>query len=239
MPITGGGGRTVAWEMMKRLGVTGALAGMVVLGLAPAAPASAAPLPVREGSVVTAPKASTKPTAVTIEGKDLEKITVGAEDRADLFNRVLSEVNWLSGATPSSSKPADDKLGPKYTVTVLIGDKANQVYDVYPSAAGGPRAYRPASQPTGKKTAGWFYGRLTMSESLRIAGVPLEEKADVVSGGIGGGMVQEAESEQLDPMAVGQNVMDEFQRLFLINGAVLLTVLAGLAGVAFLIRRKV
>ena len=55
-----------------------------------------------------------------------------------------------------------------------------------PSAV--PRVYRPAKQPDARKTsAGWFLGRLSMSETLRTAGVPLERQFDTVSGGVGGG----------------------------------------------------
>jgi hypothetical protein len=148
-------------------------------------------------------------------------------------------VNWLATTTPTTTKPAADKLGPKFTVTVLIKDKAAQVYDLYPNAAGGPRAFRPAKQPGGKKTPGWFYGRLTMSESLRLTGVPLKEKPDVVSGGIGGGIGEEVSDEELDPVAVGSDVLADVRRLFLLNGAVLLVILLGLGGIAFLIRRRV
>jgi hypothetical protein len=35
------------------------------------------------------------------------------------------------------------------------------------------------------------------------------------------------------------DVVDQLQQLFLLNGAVLLVVLLGLAGVAFLIRRRI
>ena len=217
-------------------------------GLAPAA-AHAAPgaaqrpaagFVTREDSTTAAPKGAAKPTAVQITGKNVtDKIIVQQADRRELFQRLLSEVNWLASATPTTTKPKADKLGPKYTVAVLIKDKANQVYDLYPLASGGPRAYRPAKQPTGKKAAGWFYGRLTMSESLRVAGVPLKEKPDVVSGGIGGGIGEEVETEELDPLAVGTDVLSQMRKLFLINGAVLLVVLMGLGGVAYLIRRRV
>ncbi|WP_305789380.1 hypothetical protein [Symbioplanes lichenis] len=208
--------------------------GAIVLGLAMALTGSGA-------AHAEAPKTPAKPTAVTIAGKNVSggKLTVQQAEHADVFQRLLSEVNWLSTATPTTTAPKADKLGPKYVATVLIKDKATQVYDLYPLASGGPRAYRPAKQPTGKKSAGWFYGRLTMSESLRISGVPLEAKPDLVAGGIGGGIGSDVEAEELDPVAVGQDVVNEVQRLFLLNGAVLLVVLAGLAGVAFLIRRRV
>lgn len=228
----------------RLLSATGVFAAGVVLsaGLAPAGAAQAATPagPVAAGSALAAPKAPAKPTAVQISGKfPGGSLTVQQAERNDLFSRLLSEVSWLATTTPTTSKPAADKLGPKFTVTVLIKDKAHQIYDLYPNAAGGPRAYRPAKQPTGKKTAGWFYGRLTMSESLRLSGVPLKEKPDVVSGGIGGGVGEDVDAEALDPVEGVNDVLADMRRLFLLNGAVLLTILLGLGGIAFLIRRRV
>ncbi|WP_189079147.1 hypothetical protein [Mangrovihabitans endophyticus] len=195
---------------------------------------------VMPASAHAAPKKPT-PSAVKIASKELgdSPIVVQKSAKAALFGRLLSEVNWLATAKPQTSAPEEDKLGPKYTMTVLIKDKAQQVYDLYPLASGGPRAHRPAKQPAGKKTDGWFYGRLTMSESLRIAGAPLAEKADVTSGGIGGGIGEEVTTQDIDPMATARGVFDDMRRLFLLNGAVLGVILLGLAGIAFLIRRRV
>ena len=217
----------------RLLSATGMLAATVVLsaGLAPSGAAQAAP---------AAPKAPPKPTAVQIAGEfPGDSLTVQQAQRPDLFKRLISEVSWLATTAPTTSKPKADKLGPKFTVTVLVKDKASQTYDLYPNAAGGPRAFRPAKQPAGKKTPGWFYGRLTMSESLRLSGVPLPEKPDVVSGGIGGGIGEEVPDEELDPLAVGNDVLADLRQLFLLNGAVLLVILLGLGGIAFLIRRRV
>ncbi|WP_041840714.1 hypothetical protein [Actinoplanes friuliensis] len=219
--------------MARFLSATGVLAAGLALsvGLAPAVAAQAAP---------AAPKAPAKPTAVQIAGKfPGDKIVVQQAERADLFKRLLSEVNWLANTSPTTSRPQADKMGPKFVVTVLIKDKANQVYDLYPNAAGGPRAYRPAKQPTGKKAAGWFYGRLTMSESLRLSGVPLKAKPDVVQGGIGGGVGEDVAVDEVDPVKNVNGVISDFRRLFLLNTAVLVVILLGLGGIAFLIRRRV
>ncbi|MEV6599242.1 hypothetical protein AB0M36_20660 [Actinoplanes sp. NPDC051346] len=224
----------------RLVAAAGALAAAAVLGAGMATAAHAAPPPpVREESPAAAPKAPAKPTAVQIAGESTADITIQQAEHPELFRRLLGEVNWLSGAEPTTTKPKADKLGPKYTVTVLVKDRATQSYDLYPLASGGPRAYRPAKQPTGGKSAGWFYGRLTMSESLRLSGLPLKEKPDVVTGGIGGGIGEKVDSGELDPLAVGSSVFGEMRRLFMINIAVLLVVLAGLGGVAFLIRRRV
>ncbi len=225
----------------RLLSATGVVVAGVVLsaGLAPAGAVQAATT--TAGSALAAPKPPPRPTAVQITGKvPGGTLTVQQAERPDLFAQLLSEVSWLATTSPTTSKPEADKLGPKFTVTVLIKDKATQTYDLYPNAAGGPRAYRPAKQPTGKKTvAGWFYGRLTMSESLRLSGAPLKEKPDVVSGGIGGGIGEDVAAEQLDPVEGVNSVLADMRRLFLLNGAVLLTILLGLGGIAFLIRRRV
>jgi hypothetical protein len=78
-----------------------------------------------------------------------------------------------------------------------------------------------------------------MSESLRISGVPLAAKLDVVSGGIGGGIGAGPVDDQIDPAAGIQDFLAEMRRLVLLNGAVVVVILFGLASTAFLIRRRV
>lgn len=189
-------------------------------------------------SAQAAPKPAA-PTEITITGRDMPKLTVEATQRRAVFQLLLSEVSWLATATPQTSAPQASKLGPKYVLTVLSRDSAQQVYELYPLAAGGPRAHRPAKQPTGKKRDGWFYGRLTMPESLRICGVPIKAKPDVVNGGIGGGIGEEVVVERIDPVQSVNTYLAQVRRLYLLNGAVLIIVLFGLAGVAYLIRRRV
>jgi hypothetical protein len=211
-----------------------AAAGVTAAGLALAigagAPASAAP------------KAPV-PTAVQIVGSDLPggKVVVQKADQPHLYDTVVGEVGWLATAKPQTTAPSAKKLGPKYTVTVLVKSAPNQVYDLYPSADGGPRAHRAAKQPGKTVADGWFYGRLTMSESLRAAGAPLKPKPDTVNGGIGGGVGTDISptSDAIDPVSGMNSFLDQIRRLFLLNGAVLIVVLFGLAGVAFLIRRRV
>jgi hypothetical protein len=217
------------------MALAGALAAMLALAfvVAPGAALAAAPGQAKP----TTPPAL---TAVQIVGEGIAgKIVVPSDAQAALFQRMLTEVSWLANSTPQASAPKTDALGPKYTVTVLAKTAAQQVYDLYPMAAGGPRAYRPANQPTGKKADGWFYGRQTMQESLRLAGAPLKPKLDVVAGGIGGGVGQDVDVAQVDPMDTVQNVFGQMRELYLLNGAILVVILFGLAGTAFLIRRKV
>jgi hypothetical protein len=189
-----------------------------------------------------APKPPPSPTAVQIAGADLAKTTVDKATQPRLFQTVYDEVSWLSAAKPQTTAPSAKNLGPKYTVTVMVKNSATQSYDLYPSAVGGPRAHRPSTQPGGKKVAdGWFYGRLTMSEALRAAGAPLKAKPDVVEGGIGGGVGTDITptTNAIDPVAGVNSFLDQMRRLFLLNGAVLVVILFGLAGIAFLIRRRV
>lgn len=191
-------------------------------------------------SASAAPKPPAKPTSIQIEGKDLaDTLIVAQTDHARLFENLLSEVSWMANAKPQTTAPAAAKLGPKFTLTVMIKTVPVQVYDLYPMAAGGPRAHRPANQPSGKKADGWFYGRLTMSETLRVSGVPLKAKPDVVNGGIGGGVGQDIDAQDLNPVESMNDFLTEMRRLLLVNGAVLIAILFGLAGISFLIRRRV
>jgi hypothetical protein len=209
----------------------GALVAAVALSLS-AAPAAHA-----------APAKPPAPTTITIAGNGIQdKITIQKADKPEVFDLLLSEVSWLGTATPQTYSPGAKALGAKYTVTVLAKNAPQAVYELFPAATGGPRAHRAAKQPTGKKADGWFYGRLTMSESLRVSGVPLKAQtgAGVMNGGIGGGFVEQANvKDEFDPVASAETMFGEMRRLFLLNGAVLVVVLFGLAGVAFLIRRKV
>jgi len=216
------GATTRLWSAAGAIAVAAAL----ILGTAPAA--------------LAAPKAPAKPTSIQIKGKDIPgTLIVDPTDGARLFDTLLAEVNWMSTTKPQTTAPKADKLGPKYTLTVLVKTAPQQVYDLYPEAAGGPRAHRPAAQPGGAKADGWFYGRLTMGETLRLSGVPLQAKPDVVPGGIGGGVGENIKVDDLDPIAGVNSFLGRMRDLILLNGAVLIVILFGLAGMSFLIRRKI
>ena len=212
--------------------VRGVLARIAAAAIAMAAGIALAPV-----AASAAPKAP-KLTAIQITGSGLPdgKVVIGARDRPQLFRMMLSEVGWLAAASPQASAPKRGTLGPKYTVTLLAKNAPQAVYDLYPLAKGGPRAHRAAKQPTGKKADGWFYGRLTMSESLRLSGAPLKAKPDVVTGGIGGG--EEVDVTLLEPPTL-HGVLVQMRQLLLLNGAVLIVILLGLGGIAYLIRRRV
>ncbi|MDG4805521.1 hypothetical protein O7634_01950 [Micromonospora sp. WMMD1120] len=212
-------------RQMRRFAVmlAGALT-TALLSLGTAGPASAAPKP--------------PPAGVDISGVGLPApLRLRADTNPAGVIAVIDQVNFLARNGMTTGPKAAD-LGPKYTVVVLVGDTAKQTYDLYPKAAGGPRVYRPAKQPDGHKTsAGWFLGRLSMSETLRTVGVPLERQFDTVSGGVGGGE-RVLPEDTLDPARDLDEALGDLQRLLLLNVGVVLTITVGLAGIALLIRRR-
>ncbi|MFE9183800.1 hypothetical protein ACFYMB_10740 [Micromonospora haikouensis] len=181
----------------------------------------------------------TLPAGVDITGEGLaEPLRLRATAHPVEVVAVVDQVSWL-GPTGAASGPKPADLGPKYTVVVLVGEIATQTYDLYPLAKGGPRVYRPAKQPdpARKEKAGWFLGRLSMSETLRTVGVPLERQVDTVSGGVGGGE-RVLPDDTLNPAGDIDEALDELQRLLLLNVGVMLVITLGLAGIALLIRRR-
>jgi hypothetical protein len=186
-----------------------------------------------------AAKAAPKPPAgVEITGEGLaEPLRLRADAHPAHVVAIIDQVSFL-GRTGQTSGPKAADLGPKYTVVVFAGDVPKQTYDLYPKAVGRPRVYRPAKQPDARKTvAGWFLGRLSMSETLRTAGVPLERQFDTVSGGVGGGE-RVIPEDALNPAKDIDEALGELQRLLLLNVAVVLVITSGLAGIALLVRRR-
>ncbi|WP_446216303.1 hypothetical protein [Micromonospora sp. IBHARD004] len=178
------------------------------------------------------------PAGVDITGDRLgQPLRLRADTRPTEVAAVVDQVSWL-GRTGRQRGPEAKNLGPKYTVVVLAGGRPTRTYDLYPLAKGGPRVYRPAKQPDLSKTpAGWFFGRLNMSETLRSVGVPLERQFDTVSGGVGGGE-RVIPEDSLNPVQDIDDAMGELQRLLLLNVGVVLVITTGLAGIALLIRRR-
>ncbi|AVT33590.1 MULTISPECIES: hypothetical protein [unclassified Plantactinospora] len=182
-----------------------------------------------------------RPTSVVITGKDLATpVTIRAQGKPELFAALLDQVGFLKTGPGNTGGPKAADLGPKYTMVVHVGDAAQQSYDLYPLAKGGPRVYRPARQPDKSRPgAAWFFGRLTMAEALLAAGAPLPEQTvtSLHGGGIGGG-------ERVipdDAIGTGKDVdrlLGELRQLMLLNGAVLLAITLGLAGIALLVRRR-
>jgi hypothetical protein len=175
---------------------------------------------------------------VDITGEGLSQpLQLRADTHPAEVNAVIDQVSWLAKTGQQRGPEAQD-LGPKYTVVVLTAGVAKKTYDLYPLAKGGPRIYRPAKQPDLSKTrAGWFLGRLNMSETLRFVGVPLERQFDTISGGIGGGE-RVLPEDTLNPAQDINAAMSELQRLLLLNVGVVVVITAGLAGIALLVRRR-
>ncbi|WP_410811199.1 hypothetical protein [Micromonospora sp. 067-2] len=211
-------------QMRRWVAVLAGTLAAALLSLGTAGPATAAPKPA--------------PAGVDVTGVGLaEPLRLRTETQPLHVVGVIDQVNFL-GRTGQPSGPKAADLGPKYTVVVLAGETPKETYDLYPRAAGGPRIYRPAKQPDGHRvSAGWFLGRLSMSETLRTAGVPLERQFDTVSGGVGGGE-RVLPEDTLDPAKDLDEALGELQRLLLLNVAVMLTITVGLAGIALLIRRR-
>ncbi|QDY09991.1 hypothetical protein FJK98_24900 [Micromonospora sp. HM134] len=204
------------------------VAAAVLLGTGTAAQAA--------GTHRTAPK--TPPAGVDITGVGLtEPLRLRTDTAPTHVVAVIDQVSWF-GRTGEAKGPKAADLGPKYTIVVLAGDAPKQTFDLYPLAKGGPRAFRPAKQPDQRKTtAGWFLGRLSMSETLRAAGVPLERQLDTVSGGVGGGE-RVLTDDALNPGRDIDDAIAELQRLLLLNVGVMLVITLGLAGIALLVRRR-
>ncbi|MFJ8578457.1 hypothetical protein [Micromonospora sp. NPDC093277] len=186
-----------------------------------------------------APKPKPPVAGVDITGDQLdEPLRLRADTHPGEVNAILDQVDWL-GRTGQQRGPQAADLGPKYTVVVLAGDAPKNTYDLFPLAKGGPRIYRPAKQPDRSKVlAGWFFGRLNMSEALRSVGAPLERQFDTISGGVGGGGKRVIPDDSLVPGKDLDATMNELQRLLLLNVGVMVVITAGLAGIALLIRRR-
>jgi hypothetical protein len=174
---------------------------------------------------------------VTISGGDLsEPVTVRVEDAPRTCLALYREISWLTGSSGEAEEPAVE-LGPGYTIEVSIEGELRHRYDLYPLAEGGPRVYRPSGQPGDRKASeGWFFGRLSMPETLSAAGVRLPG-VTVRLGGSGGGA--EASDPTEAPTRQGLGLLTTWQDGLLLTAAVAVIISSGLAGVAFLIRRKV
>jgi hypothetical protein len=190
--------------------------------------------------LVATPALAAGPTSVTITGHGLsDPVTIRAATDPELFSAVLSQVSWLAAEKGHAAPVPADALGPKYTVVVLIKDAPKQTYDLYPLALGGPRAYRPAKQPDGHRTtAAWIYAKLTMPQTLIAAGVPLPDTPDVITGGLGGGEGGINLPGSKDDTDLG-HLLGRWRLVTILNGGVVLVIAMGLAGISFLIRRKV
>lgn len=166
-----------------------------------------------------------------------EMITISSVEQGRLYTSLAQQVEWLANqAAGNASAPEAGKAGTKITLVLTLNGQPKQAYDLYPQAPGGPRVFRPAAQPDGRKvTDAWFLGRLTMASTLHGAGVPLDDVTKVGTGG-GGGIGVEATA---DPAADMEALLGDWQRFVGLNGAVVVFIAIGVFGIAYLIRRRV
>lgn len=171
---------------------------------------------------------------VTITGIDLvEPITVTAEDQPERYAAVRTEVNWLISRSGNAPEPDSGRLGPQYTLVLHVDGEPRHRFHLYPVSEGGPRVFRPADQPADEQAPeAWFYGRLSLPETLTDVGVPLAGAPPDVRPG--GGNDDEADEPERGPLAF----LAEWREGMLLTAGVTLALLAGVASVAFLLRRE-
>ena len=198
--------------------------GVMLAVLAPADPAQAA----------------NAPDSLTIVGPGVSlPISLTAKAQHDLFSSVLRQVNWMSGKAGDFAKSDPKSLGPAYTITVFTSGVATEVYDVYPEAAGGPRAHRPKAQPKGQAADAWFYATVTLPSVLRSAGVPLV--APVASGPAGAVAYEDPYQPDAVSVPVSTSVNQELGQIRLavaVTAAAAVAVLLMVFGAARLSRRR-
>jgi hypothetical protein len=193
------------------------------------------------GAAHAAPKPSPSPTpsprepvhSVHITGDGLPgTIELNSVRDKQREAAVRSEVDWLATVAGNTTALLFYQLGPKYTVVLLNDDKAYLTFDLYPMAQGGPRVYRPSTQPDGHEVAeGWLYGRLSMPATLYAAGVPLND-VPVNPGGEGGG-APASEAPDLPGM------LGSWRDFMGLNIAIGIIVAAGVFALAYVLRQRV
>jgi hypothetical protein len=146
---------------------------------------------------------------------------------------VRTEVEWLAAKGTPAPAPSGD-LGTKLTLTLFTAGAPTDRFDLYPLAPGGPRVFRPADQPGGRKVGeAWFYGRLSMPSSLLAAGVPL---AGVVPDPVIGGQAGGLDASQPPDL---RGMVGQWSRFMGLNIAAIIILAAGVFAIAYVIRKKV
>jgi hypothetical protein len=174
---------------------------------------------------------------ITLYGDEFDQpLVFRASDSPRLVAALHSEVSWLSGRAATASEPDEGTLGPRYVLDVHTDGEARQRYELFPLAEGGPRVFRPREQPGERTTSpAWFFGRLSMPDTLYAAGIEGPGAQPRVPGGGGGG---EPAPDPGRPGASG-GMLDTWREGIQLTAVVVLLITAGLAAVALLIRRKV
>jgi hypothetical protein len=203
----------------------------------------AAPLVATAGLVflpaaaLAAPTPSPSPPpvlTVQITGSGLgNPITVSSQRDPARQEAVRSEVTFFANQAGTAAALPPEKLGPKFTVILSTDGKATEQYDLYPLAAGGPRAYRPAEQPDKRQVGeAWFYGRISMPNTLQAIGVPLQGVPADLGGG-GGGAAPPTDAPDIGRM------LGDWRNFMGLNIAVIIVVAAGVFALAYVLRRQV
>jgi hypothetical protein len=176
--------------------------------------------------------------AVTIRGDDLpDAIVVRASNSPQLTAALFAEVSWLVGRSATADEPEPDAVGPRYVLEVHIDGEVRHRYELYPLADGGPRVFRPQEQPGGRTAdPAWYFGRLSMPDTLYAAGIEVPGAQPRVPGGGGGG---EPLPQATAPPAGADGMMAAWREGVLLTALVALAIVIGLALVALLIRSKV
>lgn len=190
-----------------------------------------------------APASANGPDRLTIVGDDFdEPLVLVATESPRLVTALHKEVNWLTGRSGNASEPDEHTRGPAYLLEIHIDGQARHRYLLYPLAEGGPRVFRPEAQP-GDRTAqpAWFYGRLSLPDTLSATGIPvgggqphLPAAGNGPSGGTGGG-----NGAMDSPGQQAGGLLDTWREGMQLAVLVTLAIAAGLASVALLVRRQV
>lgn len=187
-----------------------------------------------------APAWATNADQITIRGDDLpDPVVVRATSAPQLTALLHAEVSWLVGRSATAEEPDQDTLGPRYVLDVHIDGEVRHRYEMYPLAEGGPRVFRPEDQPGGRTAdPAWFFGRLSMPDTLYSAGIEIPgAQPRVPGGGGGGGPAPEATAP---PAGAGTDgMMAAWREGVLLTALVALGIVIGLALVALLIRTRV
>jgi hypothetical protein len=190
-------------------------------------------------AVVPVPAWANGADAVTIRGDDLpDPIVVRASNAPQLTAALHAEVSWLVGRSATADEPDPDTVGPRYVIEVHIDGEVRHRYELYPLAEGGPRVFRPEEQPGGRTAdPAWYFGRLSMPDTLYAAGIEVPGAQPRMPGGGGGG--GEPLPRATPPPAGADGMMAAWREGVLLTALAALAIIIGLALVALLIRTKV
>jgi hypothetical protein len=180
-----------------------------------------------------APAAADEHQHVTITGVELaEELAITAQEQPEQYAALHRELAWLTSRDGDAPEPDPDTLGPQYTLVLHTGERSHR-FHAFPLAQGGPRVFRPAEQPDDRTVdEGWFFGRLSLPETLREIGVPLTGE----QAGGGGSRITPEQSNPPESEALG--FLREWQEGMLLTVGLAVAVLAGVASIAFLLHRE-